>query len=159
MMLRVAAEHIRAICAHAQSTYPQECCGLLLSKLSQDGKILVDAIATENVWNAQAVESFSKIDTKWQLSDNKSTHYTIAPEEILRVQKESRDRQLDIIGIYHSHPDHPAIPSEFDRVCAWQAYSYIIVSVPQGKAGELQSWCLDDNHQFQPEEIIVDRLI
>ena len=158
-MLRVAAEHIRAICAHAQSTYPQECCGLLLGKLSQDGKILIDAIATENVWSAQAVESFSQIDTKWQLSDNKSTHYTIAPEEILRVQKESRDRQLDIIGIYHSHPDHPAIPSEFDRVCAWQAYSYIIVSVPQGKADELQSWCLDDNHQFQPQEIIVDRLI
>ena len=158
-MLRVAAEHIRAICAHAQSTYPQECCGLLLGKLSQDGKILIDAIATENVWSAQAVESFSEIDTKWQLSENKSTHYTIAPEEILRVQKESRDRQLDIIGIYHSHPDHPAIPSQFDRVCAWQTYSYIIVSVLQGKAGELQSWSLDDNHQFQPEEIIVDRLI
>lgn len=158
-MLKLAAEHIRAICAHAQSTYPQECCGLLLGKLSQDGKILIEAIAMENVWSAQAVESFSEIDTKWQLSENKSTHYTIAPEEILRVQKESRDRQLDIIGIYHSHPDHPAIPSEFDRVCAWQAYSYIIVSVPQGKAGELQSWCLDDNHQFQPEEIIVDRII
>ncbi|HEY9783114.1 MAG TPA: M67 family metallopeptidase [Leptolyngbyaceae cyanobacterium] len=158
-MLRVTAEHIRAICAHAQSTYPLECCGLLLGKLSQDGKILIEAIATENVWSAQAVESFSQIDTKWQLSENKSTHYTIAPEEILRVQKESRDRHLDIIGIYHSHPDHPAIPSEFDRVCAWQAYSYIIVSVPQGKAGELQSWCLDDNHQFQPQEIIVDRLI
>lgn len=158
-MLKLAAEHIRAICAHAQSTYPQECCGLLLGKLSQDGKILIEAIAMENVWSAQAVESFSEIDTKWQLSENKSTHYTIAPEEILRVQKESRDRQLDIIGIYHSHPDHPAIPSQFDRVCAWQAYSYIIVSVPQGKAGELQSWCLDDNHQFQPEEIIVDRII
>ena len=158
-MFRVAAEHIRAICAHAQSTYPQECCGLLLGKLSQDGTILIDAIATENVWSAEAVESFSEIDVKWQLSENKNTHYTIAPEEILRVQKESRDRQLDIVGIYHSHPDHPAIPSEFDRACAWQAYSYIIVSVPQGKAGELQSWCLDDNHQFQPEEIIVDRLI
>lgn len=158
-MLKLAAEHIRAICAHAQSTYPQECCGLLLGKLSQNGKILIDAIATENVWSVEAVESFSEIDTKWQLSENKSTHYTIAPKEILRVQKESRDRSLDIIGIYHSHPDHPAIPSEFDRVCAWQAYSYIIVSVPQGKAGELQSWCLDDRHQFQLEEIIVDRLI
>ncbi|HCF27762.1 MAG TPA: hypothetical protein DEV81_11325 [Cyanobacteria bacterium UBA11049] len=158
-MLKVAAEHIRAICAHAQSTYPQECCGLLLGKLSQDGKILIDAIATKNVWSAQAVESFAEIDSEWQLSENKNTHYTIAPEEILRAQKESRDRQLDIIGIYHSHPDHPAIPSEFDRACAWPAYSYIIVSVPQGKAGELQSWCLDDNHQFQPEEIIVDRLI
>ena len=158
-MLRVAAEHIRAICAHAQSTYPQECCGLLLGKLSQDGKILIDAIATENVWSAQAVESFSQIDTKWQLSDNKNTHYTIAPKVLLQAQKQARDRQLEIVGIYHSHPDHPAIPSEFDRVCAWQSYSYIIVSVPQGKAGELHSWSLDDEHQFQPEEIVVEKLI
>lgn len=78
---------------------------------------------------------------------------------MLKVQKEARDRQLDIIGIYHSHPDHPAIPSEFDRLCGWQAYSYIIVSVLQGKARDVLSWSLDDNHQFQPEEIVVERLI
>jgi proteasome lid subunit RPN8/RPN11 len=147
------------ICAHAESTYPYECCGLLLGRNSQDGKTLVEVMAMENVWSVQAVETFSEIDTKWQLSENKSTHYTIAPEVMLQVQKESRARGLDIIGIYHSHPDHPAIPSPFDQVCAWQTYSYIIVSVPQGKAGELKSWSLDDNHQFQPEEIIVEKLI
>ncbi len=159
MTLKLAVEHLRAICAHAESTYPHECCGLLLGKNSQNGKMLVEVIATENAWSGEAVESFAQIDASIDSGADKNSHYTIAPEVILQVQKQARDRQLDIIGIYHSHPDHPAIPSHFDRVCAWQTYSYIIVSVPQGKAGELKSWSLDDNHQFQPEEIIVEKLI
>ncbi len=159
MILKLAVEHLRLICTYAESTYPEECCGLLLGKLSQEGKTLVEVIATENAWSAEAPESFQEIDATLELGANKSSHYAIAPEVILRVQTEARDRQLDIIGIYHSHPDHPAIPSEFDRVCAWQSYSYIIVPVPQGKAGELYSWSLDDHHQFQPEEIIVEKLI
>jgi proteasome lid subunit RPN8/RPN11 len=82
---------------------------------------------------------------------------------MLKAQKDARDseallrsadRNLDIIGIYHSHPDHPAVPSEFDRAIAWSQYSYIIVSVQQGKACDLKSWSLDDDHQFQPEEIL-----
>jgi len=73
---------------------------------------------------------------------------------MFKAQKDARDRNLDIIGIFHSHPDHPAVPSEFDRAIAWQQYSYIIVSVQQGKAWELKSWSLDDNHQFQPEELL-----
>lgn len=159
MTLKLAVEHLRAICAHAQSTYPDECCGLLLGKNTQDGKTLVEVMAMENAWSASSVESFAEIDASLDPGADKNSHYTIAPEVMLQVQKESRDRGLDIIGIYHSHPDHPAIPSQFDQVCAWQTYSYIIVSVPQGKAGELQSWSLDDNHQFQPEEIIVEKLI
>ena len=159
MILKIAAEHLRAICAHAQSSYPHECCGLLLGKLNQDSKTLLEVMATENAWNAEAVESFSEIDANLNQSANQSSHYAIAPEVMLKAQREARDRGLDIIGIYHSHPDHPAIPSEFDRVCAWQPYSYIIVSVPQGKAGKVQSWSLDDHHQFQPEEIIVEKLI
>jgi proteasome lid subunit RPN8/RPN11 len=73
---------------------------------------------------------------------------------MLKAQKQARDRNLDIIGIYHSHPDHPAVPSEFDRAIAWQQYSYIIVSVQQGKACDLKNWSLDDDHQFQPEEML-----
>jgi proteasome lid subunit RPN8/RPN11 len=131
----------------------------LLGKLSQDDKILVEAIATENDWNPTAAADFQAIDPNLNLGTQKNTYYTIAPEVMLKVQKEASDRQLDIIGIYHSHPDHPAIPSEFDRLCGWQAYSYIIVSVLQGKARDVLSWSLDDNHQFQPEEIVVERLI
>jgi proteasome lid subunit RPN8/RPN11 len=159
VILKLAVEHLRSICAHAESTYPQECCGLLLGELSQNSKTLVEVVATENAWSAEAVESLQKIDATLDSGTNKNSHYTIAPEVMLKAQREARDRQLDIIGVYHSHPDHPAIPSEFDRLCAWQPYSYIIVSVQQGKAGELQSWGLDDDHQFQPEEIVVEKLI
>jgi proteasome lid subunit RPN8/RPN11 len=157
--IRLTVEHLRLICSHAESTYPHECCGLLLGKLSQDDKILVEAIATENDWNPTTAADFQAIDPNLNLGTQKNTYYTIAPEVMLKVQKEASDRQLDIIGIYHSHPDHPAIPSEFDRLCGWQAYSYIIVSVLQGKARDVLSWSLDDNHQFQPEEIVVERLI
>lgn len=157
--MRLTVEHLRLICTHAESTYPYECCGLLLGLLARDDKILVDAIATENVWSPTAAADFQAIDANLSLGTDKNTYYTIAPAVMLKVQREARDRQLDIIGVYHSHPNCPAIPSEFDRACAWQAYSYIIVSVPQGKAGELLSWKLDDNHQFYAEEIVVDRLI
>lgn len=154
MILKLATEHLAAIRAHAESTYPDECCGLLLGKLSQNSKTLVEVIATENAWSVETAEFFSSIRASADVASKKRHHYTIAPEVMLRAQREARDRQLDIIGIYHSHPDHPAMPSEFDRVYAWYQYSYIIVSVPQGKAGTLKSWSLDDNHQFQPEEII-----
>lgn len=159
MSIRLTVEHLRLICTHAESTYPYECCGLLLGKLDRDEKILVEAIATENVWSPTTAADFQAIDVNLSLGTDKNTYYAIAPETMLKVQKEARDRQLDIIGIYHSHPNHPAIPSEFDRACAWHAYSYIIVSVPQGKAGEVLSWSLDDNHQLQAEKIVVDKLI
>ena len=142
MVLRLGNEHLWDIRAHAESTYPDECCGLLLGKIAQDSKTLVEVIATENVWSAETAENFQR------------SHYAIAPEIMLKAQKSARDRQLNIIGIYHSHPDHPAIPSECDRVYAWYEYSYIIVSVQQGKASDLKSWSLDNDHQFQPEEII-----
>ena len=154
MVLRLGNEHLWDIRAHAESTYPDECCGLLLGKIAQDSKTLVEVIATENVWSAEAVENFSRIEAASDLSYTQRSHYAIAPEIMLKAQKSARDRQLNIIGIYHSHPDHPAIPSEFDTVYAWYNYSYIIVSVQQGKASDLKSWSVDNDHQFQPEEII-----
>ena len=154
MVIRLGNEHLWDIRAHAESTYTDECCGLLLGKLSQDSKTLVEVIATENVWSAEAAENFPNIEAASDVSYTQRSHYAIAPEIMLIAQKSARDRQLNIIGIYHSHPDHPAIPSECDRVYAWYEYSYIIVSVHQGKASGLKSWSLDNDHQFQPEEII-----
>lgn len=152
-MLKVQSHHLQDIQAHAASTYPEECCGLLLGKLDKDGKTLVEVLETENSWNEEAADSFATIDNKAKKSSSRRNRFSIAPEVMLEAQKEARDRHLDIIGIYHSHPDHPAIPSEFDRLIAWQQYSYIIISVQQGKACDLKSWIIDDNHQFQPEEI------
>ena len=139
---------------HAESTYPEECCGLLLGQLSENEKILIEVLPTENSWDDRATEAFQAVEGSAQLDTTKRTRYSIAPEAMLKAQKDARDRNLNIIGIYHSHTDHPAIPSEFDRAIAWQQYSYVIVSVQQGKACDFKSWSLDDEHQFQPEEIL-----
>lgn len=152
-MLEIHPHHLQILRPHAERTYPEECCGLLLGTRSRDRKILIDVIPTENSWNQEAAQSFEEISGSKQREESKNRNFSIAPEEMLRVQKEARDRALDIIGIYHSHPDSPAIPSEFDRAIAWSTYSYLIISVPQGQAKELLSWTLDDDRQFQPEAL------
>ena len=140
---------------HAESTYPEECCGVLLGRQQGDATTLVEVLATENSWNEEAVDTFDSVAAMAPLQPaSKRNRFSIAPAVMLQAQRKARVGNLDIIGIYHSHPDHPAVPSEFDRAIAWQQYSYIIVSVEQGKASDLKSWVLDEDHQFQQEEII-----
>ena len=153
-MLNLSSHHLQTIQAHAESTYPEECCGLLLGHLSSETKRLIEVLPTENSWDAEMVDVFQRVEHSSQGKFSKRNRFSIAPQVMLKAQKDARDRNLNIIGIYHSHTDHPAIPSEFDRAIAWMEYSYIIVSVRQGSACELKSWTLDDNHQFQPEEIL-----
>ncbi len=153
-MLNLSYHHIQAIETHAESTYPEECCGLLLGHLSHETKTLIEVFPTENSWEAELVDVFKFVDGSSERNFSKRNRFSIAPQVMLKAQKDVRDRNLNIIGIYHSHTDHPAIPSEFDRAIAWMEYSYIIVSVRQGSACELKSWTLDDNHQFQPEEVV-----
>jgi proteasome lid subunit RPN8/RPN11 len=148
-MIRLNQEHLQAIRTHAESTYPEECCGIILGYLASEGKTVVEVIPTENAWNTEAAADFPGDRT----TESKKRQYAIAPLVMLQAQKAARARSLNIIGIFHSHPDHPAIPSECDRLYAWQGYSYIIVSVQNGKAGEFKSWSLDDTHQFQAEAI------
>jgi proteasome lid subunit RPN8/RPN11 len=162
-MIRLSQKHLQAIRAHAESTYPEECCGIVLGYLASEGKIVVEVMPTENAWNTEAGAEFlgeRTAESKRRQYAMSTTGYTYAPEVMLKTQKEARDRSLNIIGIFHSHPDHPAIPSECvgvarrrHRLYAWQGYSYIIVTVQNGKAGELRSWSLDDTHQFQAEAI------
>ncbi|NES25492.1 MAG: M67 family metallopeptidase [Symploca sp. SIO3E6] len=153
-MLKLHTNHLQAIQAHAESTYPEECCGILIGHQQGDNKTLIEVFPTENSWNNEAADIFSSRETIAQSQTSRRNRFTIAPAVMLQAQKNARDRQLDIIGIYHSHPDYPAVPSEFDRAIAWPQYSYIIVSVQQGIANELKSWSLDKDHQFQPEEIM-----
>lgn len=133
--------------SHAERTYPDECCGLLIGRLEADDRSVVAVQPTENAWGDEPMAGTSSS------SLTKSRRYWIAPEEMLKGMRSARDQGLEIIGIYHSHPDHPAAPSECDRQLAWSTYSYLIVSVPQGKADACSSWRLDDGQQFQPEMI------
>lgn len=99
--------------------------------------------ATENRWS----------DDSGDLT--KKRRYEIAPQEILAAMKDARSQGLDIIGIYHSHPDQPAVPSECDRAAAWSHYSYAIVSVSEGRLVDLRCWSLDDQQMFQPEDLLI----
>lgn len=148
MTLQTPAKHLEAIRQHGETTYPYECCGLLLGTRQDNGEILQETFPVENVWGETATDVFEA-----DANATKERQYTIDPKIMVQIQKDARDRGWQIIGIYHSHPNHPAVPSEFDRKYAWPEFSYIIVSIRQGKATDLFSWRLDPQHQFQREEI------
>ena len=146
-MIILNSEHLQQMKTHAQKTYPQECCGLILGTITPQFKQVLEIREAENSWSEELGEILSLGGS------SKNERFFIAPELLLSVQKEVRLKQWSIIGIYHSHPDHQAIPSECDRRMAWAEYSYIILSVLGGQVEEYFSWLLDDNHQFCPEII------
>jgi proteasome lid subunit RPN8/RPN11 len=156
VVLILDPDNLQGIRAHAEQTYPEECCGLLVGQTAVDGtdvRQVVHCVAADNGWDAEAAATVGSLSSspEAEARETKGNRYWIAPALMLRVQKEARDRNLDIVGVYHSHPDHVAVPSECDRTLAWPGYSYIIVAVTQGKATDLRSWHLDAQHQFQPE--------
>lgn len=116
-------------------------------------KQVIEVRSVENAWDETAALDLQARDLDDELPRSKSHRYWVNPQEMLIVMREARSCGLEIIGIYHSHPDQAAVPSECDRRLAWQHYSYAIISVQQGTAQDLQSWCLNETHQFQPEAI------
>ncbi len=155
-MLKLHLSHLQAIKAYAENTYPEECCGLLVGHIKGNEKTVIKILPTENSWGEETIDGLQGVEgSRGERKLSKVNRFSIAPKVMLKAQKDARDCNLNIIAIYHSHTDHPAVPSEFDRVIAWPQYSYIIVSVQQGSACDVKSWSLDDNHQFQPEEILL----
>jgi proteasome lid subunit RPN8/RPN11 len=148
--IALSESHISSIRTHAESTYPEECCGLLLGQVSNDSKTLVEVLPTKNAWSAESENIWPE-----QKGLTEKRRYAISPQEMLKAMKEGRDRNLEIIGIYHSHPDCAAVPSECDRIGAWPQYSYIIISVRQSVSEDLRSWILDTDSNFQAEEIVI----
>ncbi len=149
MVLVLPAPYLDRIRIHAQQTYPQECCGLMLGRtvFSGEHRELVALWPTRNAWENTAQNP---------LADGmpQSRRFLIAAEDVLVAQRHARTNGLEIVGFYHSHPDHPAVPSEFDREYAWPRCSHVIVSVQAGQNCEIQSWMLDDEHRFHPETIL-----
>ena len=139
-MINLKHEHLAAIRAHGERDYPYECCGLLIGTFADDG--------------TKTVEETYPISNAREEAD-KRNRFLITPQEFMRGERHARSRRLDVIGIYHSHPDDKAEPSQFDLDYALPVYSYIIVSVREGKANELLSWQMeDDRSRFNSEKII-----
>jgi proteasome lid subunit RPN8/RPN11 len=112
-MLRMGQAQFDAIRLHGEETYPNECCGVLLGHMEGDGNTVIDTVPAENT-----------------RSDSAHNRYQIAPPELIRIQQQARRRGLDIVGFYHSHPDHPAEWSKTDLEEAhWIGCSYVITKV------------------------------
>jgi proteasome lid subunit RPN8/RPN11 len=128
--------------------------GKMGSPEKNNEKALLELVPLENHWTAEDVPAPGNLVSP--VSERKTVYtkrrrYSIDPKDMLRVQKQARSQGFNIIGIYHSHPDHDAVPSECDRALAWPEYVYTIVSVCNGKAVDTKSWTLDSEHQFQPK--------
>ncbi|MGC1305891.1 MAG: M67 family metallopeptidase [Phormidesmis sp.] len=157
MVLSLTQQHISELSAHAERVYPEECCGLMLGELDSVSarKQLVELIPVENKWAAEAFDESAVSSSGASEEFTKERRYTIDPRDMLRVQKQAREQGLKIIGVYHSHPDQGAVPSECDRAQAWPQYAYTILCVQKGKTADIRNWALDSNHQFQPEAMQV----
>lgn len=139
--LVISRRHLHAIGMHGSTTYPEECCGVLIGRMTGGG-----------AHGTTLVERLLSVDN--ERGDSRHNRYVITPETVLAAQREARAAGLDIVGYYHSHPDHPARPSDFDREHAWPGLSYLIVSVEQGRVADTRSWRLaDDRDRFDEERI------
>lgn len=140
-MIALSQQQLTEIREHGQQDYPFECCGLLIGSFKQDGRKVVQE--TYPISNAREEEA-------------KRNRFLIQPKELLRGEQYAVEKKLDVIGFYHSHPDSPAVPSQYDLEHAWPTYSYIIVSVKSERAGDLLSWEMEaDRSRFNTEEITV----
>lgn len=138
-MIRFTHQLNQEMSAHGEREYPNECCGLLIGRFSDGGK--KTAVKILPLSNARE-------------SDAKHHRFLIPPQELLRGESYAAANGLDVIGFYHSHPDHPAIPSQYDLEHAWPVYSYIVIAVSGGRTGDLRSWELQpDRSAFNEEEI------
>ena len=136
-LLMLGGEIAQAIRAHGVETYPHEACGALLGRDGSEGR---EVLALRPLVNRR--------------DDSPRNRFSLTAEDVLSAERAAREKNLEVIGWYHSHPDHPARPSDYDREHAWPWYSYVIVSVAEGAANEMTSWRLaDDRSAFNSEGV------
>ncbi len=125
---------------HGADTYPQECCGALLGREDEAARQVTAVLPLVN-----------------RRDDSLRNRFSVSAEDVRAADRAAREKGLEVLGWYHSHPDHPAWPSAYDREHAWPWYSYVIVSVVNGTPQEMTSWRLgDDRGAFAGEEIEIN---
>ncbi|MDE1177680.1 MAG: M67 family metallopeptidase [Edaphobacter sp.] len=143
-MLHISYTDYEAMRAHGEETYPHECCGVLLGKSTEDGNHVHQIVRAGNT-----------------RTDSAHNRYNIAPIELVKIQRQARGLGLDIVGFYHSHPDHPAQWSPTDFAEAhWFGCSYIITAIAQGKAAITNSFLLsgtgEEDKTFVDQAVEID---
>jgi proteasome lid subunit RPN8/RPN11 len=146
-VLKLGPEIAERIRKHGAETYPHECCGALLGR---------DADASGPGDQTPAREILDLFPLVNRRDDSPRNRFSVTSEDVLAAEKAARSLGVDVVGWYHSHPDHPAEPSQYDRDHAWPWYSYIIVSVANGEPQYMTSWRLnDDRAAFTSEDVVI----
>ena len=140
MSVKLTTEHLKTIREHGARTFPEECGGLLLGVIENDVRVIREVLPLENI-----------------RKDSRHNRVEISPLDYAKAEREAAKRDLGVWGYYHSHPNHPAVPSGFDLDHApFIEWSYVIVSVREGKAEEVRAWTVrEDRSQFDEEEIVL----
>ena len=139
MPLKIGRGDLGHIHDHAREAYPEECAGALIGMNVEGMKIVVD------VWRAENTHE-----------EERSRRFLIEPLKIKEFEDRAAEREMDLLGFYHSHPDHPAEPSEYDQDHAWPGWSYIITSVGEDEVKATRSWVLRDDRSGYDEEDLVE---
>jgi len=136
-MIEIATEPWEMMVRHAELTYPNECCGAMLGRLNGGSKLVTEAIPMENAYAGE-----------------QAARYELRPEDLLEADRQARARGLDLIGIFHSHPDCDAYFSATDlkNSCPW--YSFVVLSIQNGKFNHANSFLPDlDQTSAEREEL------
>jgi proteasome lid subunit RPN8/RPN11 len=134
-MIRFEEEAREKMLEQAKLIFPDECCGFLFGTEDAEGNRLVLEMTAVN--NSR--------------EGDKRRRFEIGAKDYMRAERYAAEKDILLLGVYHSHPNHPAIPSEHDRVAAQPYFSYIIVSVMQGNIDHVRSWRLNDEARFEEE--------
>jgi proteasome lid subunit RPN8/RPN11 len=138
-LIELTDEQLSEIRRHGERDYPFECCGLMLGRFENGNKAVAETYPISNAREEEA----------------KRNRFLIRPQELMHGEKYAREKGLDVVGFYHSHPDDRAVPSQYDLEHAWPTYSYIVVAVDKGNAADLKSWEMEsDRSRFNEEEIL-----
>lgn len=136
-LLKISEQLAGRIRAHGVETYPYECCGAILGRDGEAAREVFDLMPLAN-----------------RRDDSPRNRFEVTSDDVRLAEKTARAQDLELIGWYHSHPDAPARPSEYDREHAWPWYSYIIISVQSGQPRDMNSWRLRDDRSAYDAEAI-----
>jgi proteasome lid subunit RPN8/RPN11 len=120
----------------SQAAYPHESCGLLIGRWADGNRVVAYVTQAKNINLERARD-----------------RYLLDPQDFLEADNAARAQNMEVLGIWHSHPDHPALPSETDQASAWPDWSYVIVAVTRDGAQDVRVWRLNENHVFDEEVI------
>lgn len=137
-MIELPEEALEGIRRHGRESYPEECCGALLGEISEEDARVSRVEALPN-----------------RREEERRRRFRISPEDYRKVERQAEEEGLALVGFYHSHPDHPAVPSTYDREHALPFFHYVVVAVSGGQPGEMSSWVLsEDRGDFQRERLV-----